>query len=110
MKMNKKDITVAGCGAFSVIVLAINWPVPVNAQTPGQQQPMSAPDEIVQDATNAFSIWNGSNNNLAKRVDTLAAAYRELKTENAQLKDELAKAKAPAPPATPAVPPHDHTP
>lgn len=109
MKMNKKDIIVAGCGAFSVIVLAINWLVPVNAQTPGQQ-PMSAPDEIVQDATNAFNIWNGSNNNLAKRVDTLAAAYRGLQAENARLKDELAKAKAPAPPATPAVPPHDRTP
>ena len=62
----------------------------------------SAPDEIVQDATNAFNIWTGSNNNLAKRMDTLAAAYRALQTENTQLKDELAKAKAPSPVAPPA--------
>jgi hypothetical protein len=102
MKMNKKDIIVAGCGAFSVIVLAINWLVPSSAQT-------LPTDEVIGDANNAFTIWNGANGNLAKRVDTLAATYRELKAENARLKDELAKAKAPAPPATPAVPPHDHT-
>lgn len=60
---------------------------------PTQQQ--SPSEKLVQHMTNSFTAWNIANNNLAEDLQAFATAYHNLEGENAQLKDELAKAKAP---------------
>jgi hypothetical protein len=95
MKMSMTDIAIAGCAAFAVCVLSIGYLVPAQAQ---QQPPV---DEVLNDASNAFTVWGGGNTYMAKTMNALATAYRSMKAENAQLKDELAKAKALAPSPAP---------
>lgn len=94
MKTNKRDITVAACGAFSVIVLAINWLVPVNAQTPGQQQ---APVDLGSVSMHKQAAVTNLQD-FIQGADQMAGEISTLRKENARLKDELAKAKAPVAP------------
>lgn len=58
------------------------------------------------DLTTAFETFSGTAHSLAKEINGFMAAAEALETENAELKDELARAKAmqsaPAPATAPA--------
>jgi len=100
MKMTMKDTTIAACGIFAAFTIGINYWVPINAFAAFQQA--GAPlDEIMQDVLTASQGWNATSVQYAKASDTMYKAYGALKAENAQLKDDLAKAKAPPPSPVP---------
>lgn len=98
---------------------ALAAPPPRQPAAPAAPQE-AAPDETLQDATNAFQAWVPVNNYMAKEANALANAYRAVKAENAQSKAENAQLKAeiaqlkeaantapvspPAPGPTPAMP------
>lgn len=102
MKMSIKDITIAACGAFAAIVLTINWLVPVNAQTPGQQMPRQLADlqSIALDKQGfvaaAQHVLVGVDQMLQEltvsraNVETLT---KQLADETKQLADEKVKSK-----------------
>lgn len=57
------------------------------------------PDEMMQDASIAFQTWSGASTIYIKQMNAFYKAYDAQRAEIAQLKDELAKAKA-SPPVT----------
>lgn len=96
IKMSMKDISIAACGAFAAIVIGINWWGPAFAGSALQGGP---PDAVMQKSTTAYQTWNGASAMYAEQMSALYNAYDALRAENAQLKDDLAKAKAAPPPA-----------
>ena len=97
MKMNKKDITVAACGAFAAVILSINWLVPVNAQTPGQQSPVDVLSSVQMHKQAFVTLAQ----DFIATIDQMSQELVALRKENAQLKSDLAKATLPKPVVAP---------